>query len=75
MRGLFFFLTLIFLISLAGTEAGIYRENKVNTMAADALALCITRASAAMVLTVRYTGFVFYEGIQSPVPFHCGGMM
>ena len=34
--------------SLAG--AGIFRENKVNTMAADALAPCVARSSVAMAL-------------------------
>ena len=38
-------------INPCGAEAGIYWENEVNAMAADALTPSVTRPSAAMVLT------------------------
>ena len=34
------------------TEARIFQENQVNIMDADALAPCVTKASAAMVLNM-----------------------
>ena len=45
----------------------IHRENKVNTMAADALAPCIARpsASAAMILTMQST----YTGRTRSIPW------
>ena len=37
----------------SGADAGIFQENPVNTMAADALAPHVTRSSAAMVLNME----------------------
>ena len=37
----------------SGAETGIFEKNLVNTMTADALAPCVARASAAMVLTMQ----------------------
>ena len=38
------------LLNPLGAEAGICQENQGNTMVADALAPCVARSSAAMVL-------------------------
>ena len=38
--------------SLSDVEAAIFQQNKVNTLAADALAHCVTTSSAAIALTV-----------------------
>ena len=35
----------------SGSELGIFQQNKINIMADDALAPCVTRSSAAVVLT------------------------
>ena len=46
----------------SGAESGIFRENWVNPMAADALAPCVARTSAAMALTMHdKEPFVFYD--------------
>ena len=37
-----------------GAETGIFLKNSINTIAADALAPCVTRASTEMLLTVVY---------------------
>ena len=39
-------------LSLAGAEKEIFGERQVNTIAADDLATCVARSSAAMVLTL-----------------------
>ena len=49
------------LVNDSGVEIEIFWENYVNTMAADALATCITRTSAAMVLHMQV----------KPVLVHC----
>ena len=38
------------MINVSGSDTKIFRENFVNAMAADALAMQVARASAAMVL-------------------------
>ena len=43
-------------INPSGDGDEIFRDNQVNTMVADVLAPCVARSSAAMVLTVIYTG-------------------
>ena len=40
-------------INLSGTETVLFCENKVNIKAADALASCVTKPSAAMVSTIK----------------------
>ena len=52
----------------AGT--GKFQENKVYIATPDALALCIARSSAVMVLTIQYKPvLIFLEaGFQLPVP-------
>ena len=37
----------------SGAEAGLFRSNKLNIMAGDALAICATKPSASVILTVR----------------------
>ena len=50
----------------------VIREDYVNTMVADALAPCIARSSATIVLTM-YGKRVFHgEGFWLPAPFQCG---
>ena len=50
-----------------GTETGIF-QNKVNTMAADALAPYVAKTSAAMVLTMQGKQVIaFYDGFYLPV--------
>ena len=55
---------------LSGAANRIFWTNWVNTMAADALAPCIARSSATMVLTVQGKWiFVFHEDeFQLPTP-------
>ena len=43
----------IYYVNPAGAEAGIFQENRVNTMAADALATYVARSSSAMVLNME----------------------
>ena len=55
------------------TVLNIFRDNKVNTMAADALTHCVVRSSAIMLMGARggCAGkwiFVFHEGFQLYVP-------
>ena len=43
-------------------ENWILQENNINTLAADTLAPCVTRSSAAMVLSIQDKFvFVFFE--------------
>ena len=44
---------LVFMVKLYGSETGLFFENEVNIMAADALAPCVAKPSAAMALTVQ----------------------
>ena len=45
----------------SSAEAGMFQEKMVNTMTADALALCVARPSAAIVLTMQHKlMFVFH---------------
>ena len=37
----------------SSAETKIFQENQANTMAADTLAPCVTRASAAMILPMQ----------------------
>ena len=39
-------------VNSAGVKDGTFRENYVDTLAADALAPCVARTSAAMVLVI-----------------------
>ena len=49
-------------VNPSGAETRIFLKNKINTMAADALAMQVARASAAMVLTMSYKQtLVFHE--------------
>ena len=45
----------------SGAAAGIFQKNKVNTMAADALAPCVTRPSAAMALIKEDKGVLNFH--------------
>ena len=58
------------LVNSSGAEAEIFREDYVNTMAANALAMEVARASAAMVLIMcNKEVFVIHEkGFQLPAP-------
>ena len=59
-------------INPTGADPGICRENEVNAMADDALATCVARTSAAMVLTMKDSRvFVFFEE-WFPIPAHLG---
>ena len=53
-----------------GVETRIFREDKVNNMAADVLAPCATGSSAGMISMSFYM-----EGFQQPVTFHLGDMI
>ena len=63
--------------TLHGSETDVFRGNKDNTMVADALALCITRPSIAMILTMQDIHiFVFHwEGFQIHAPCQYWEMM
>ena len=56
-----------------GSDTKKFWENEVKTMSADALAPCITRTPATMVLTVLDKQFLVFhfEGFQLPVPILC----
>ena len=54
----------------SGVGTRIFKENWVNTMAADALAPCIARSSAAMVLTLQDKQVSHKAGFLLPVPCH-----
>ena len=41
-------------IKSSAAEAAIFQENKVNTMATDALAPCVTRSSVTLLLIVGH---------------------
>ena len=64
------------LFTPSGTKTGLFWENyrKVNMMAVAALDPCVTRASAAMVLTMELQDdqiLVFpQQRVQQPLPFH-----
>ena len=57
-------------ITLPAAKAGIFPEDLVNAVAADALAPCITRPSAAIALTMldRYDLVTQKEAFQLPLP-------
>ena len=48
----------------SGVKAGIFRDNKVNTIAADALATCIVRITVTMVLTVKDEQVLVFHEIK-----------
>ena len=48
--------------STSGAEAGLIQDNYVSTMAADALAPCVTRPSAVTVLSM----YVIYTNLSLP---------
>ena len=58
------------LINYFGAETGIFLGNYVNTMAADALATCVARSSATMVLTTQDKQVLVFheEGLQLTTP-------
>ena len=55
----------------------LFRFNKVNIMAADAMAPCVARSAAAMILAMqnRHVLVLHEEGFQLPVSCQCGGMI
>ena len=57
----------------SGAEASILQKNCINTIAADALALCIARLSVALVLTIQDKLFLVFqeEGFQLPDAHEC----
>ena len=59
--------------NLTGAETGIFCDNKVNIMAADALAPGIIKTSSAMVLTMQHnqTLVLHEEGFQLPALSLC----
>ena len=63
-------------LNSTGAETGLFCDNKVNIMAADALTPCIIRTSAAIVLTVQdKQNLVFHEeGFQLPILSPCWEM-
>ena len=51
----------VFMVKLYGSETGLFFENEVNIMAADALAPSVAKPSAAMALTVQnYRDLVYH---------------
>ena len=60
-------------VNTSGAETGLLQDNKVITVAADALAPCTVRTSANMVLTIQDKWiFAFHEeGFQLPTPIMC----
>ena len=52
---------------------GIFRENYVDTMAADGLAPCVAKSSEPRELTVQDKRFLIFheEGFQRPLPNQC----
>ena len=63
----------------SGAEMGILQLNLVNIMAADALAPCVARSSAAMILIVCNVDILVFLGgeFQQPTIFHslCEGQI
>ena len=61
----------------SGTETRMFRENQLNTMVVDALALCVTILSAALVLDIQNKqALLFYEeGFQLPASSQCGEIL
>ena len=53
--------SMIKLIYPFGTETGIFRYKKVNGIVDDALAPCVTNASAAVVLIIKIWSLYFTE--------------
>ena len=55
----------------SGAETRIFWENKVNTMAADALDSCVFKTSAAMIFNMSDKQLLVFheEGFPLPVPF------
>ena len=54
-------------------ETRILKENYVNTMVAGAVAPCIARSSATMILNMQDKRVLVFhvEGYQLPGPFYC----
>ena len=57
-------------LNLRGAEIVIFWDNQVNTIAADALATCVARSSAAMILIMqdKQVLVIHEERFQLPVP-------
>ena len=66
-----------FLLNLFGAETRIFWDCLVSFMAPDALAPCVTRTSAAMIVILCNADFVDFRGsdFKQPVTFQCCGMM
>ena len=64
-------------VNSSGAETRILHENEVNTLAADALAPCVARSSAAMLFNVhnRWVLIFHEEGVQPAVPSQCWAMI
>ena len=56
-----------------GVESRILQDNLVDAMAVDALAPCVTRSSATIVLNMQDKWILDFckEGFQLPVPSPC----
>ena len=52
----------------SGAETGIFRYNKVDDVAADTLAPCVARSSAAMMLIMQHRGFLVCHKKRFEVP-------
>ena len=61
----------------SSSETGIWRENLVNTIAADDLAPSVARSSAAMVLSKWYQQVLVFHKVvsQADVPSYCWEVM
>ena len=60
-------------IDATDAASPVFLDNKVNSIPADALALCISKPSASMVFIMQdKLALVFQEeGFQQPVPSQC----
>ena len=56
--------------NLVDAKTGMFQDDFVNTMAADALVTCVARSSAAMVLNMedKWVLVLYEEGFQLIVP-------
>ena len=60
----------------SGTETGIFQENEVIIVAAEALATCVAKSSAMVLCMQEKTVLVVHkEGFQLPVPSQWWEMM
>ena len=59
-------------VTTPGAETGTFQDNKIKTMAADALAPCAARMSASMILTMQVKQALAFKiwGVQQPTPSH-----